>query len=148
MVQNIAILVTSRYINVNKSYDFKSDTIKLPKTKSGIRQVPIPDKLKDILLELKEKHKKTDYVIGGKKMFTENDWQQLRKNLIKELGFEFTWHQLRHTYATILYDSGVDVLSAQKFLGHSDVKVTLGIYTSLSEKRQEKSIENLNKFLA
>lgn len=138
----------SDVINVNKSYDFKSDTIKLPKTRSGLRQVPIPDKLKSILLELKEKHKKTDYVIGGKKMFTENDWQQLRKRLIKELGFDFSWHQLRHTYATILYDSGVDVLSAQKFLGHSDVKVTLGIYTSLSEKRQEKSIENLNKFLA
>lgn len=138
----------SDFINVNKSFDFKGNTLKLPKTKSGIRQVPIPEKLKKILFDLKKKHKDTDYVIGGKKMYTENDWQQLRKNLIKELGFDFTWHQLRHTYATILYDSGVDVLSAQKFLGHSDIKVTLGIYTSLSEKRQEKSIENLNKFLA
>ncbi len=139
----------SDVINVNKSYDFKSDTIKLPKTKSGIRQVPIPDKLKNILLELKEKHNSTDYVINnGGKQYTEASWLNLRKRLVKSLGFNFTWHQLRHTYATILYDSGVDVLSAQKFLGHSDVKVTLGIYTSLSEKRQEKSIENLNKFLA
>ena len=133
--------ISNGFINVNKSFDFKSKTIKLPKTKSGVRQVPIPDMLKDLL-------NGSGYVIGGKKMMTESDWQYLRKRLIKDLGFNFTWHQLRHTYATILYDSGVDVLSAQKFMGHSDIKVTLGIYTSLSEKRQEKSIENLNKFLA
>jgi len=135
--------INNGQMTINKSFDFKTGTIKLPKSKAGIRQIPVPDKLKPLL-----KGKPNEYVIGGAKMFTEANWLSLRKRLIKELGFEFTWHQLRHTYATILYDSGVDVLSAQKFMGHSDVKVTLGIYTSLSEKRQEKSIENLNKFLA
>lgn len=135
--------ISDGYVNVNKSFDFKTGTIKLPKSKAGIRQIPVPDKLKPLL-----KGKPNEYVIGGAKMFTEANWLSLRKRLIKELGFEFNWHQLRHTYATILYDAGVDVLSAQKFLGHSDVKVTLGIYTSLSEKRQERSIESLNQFLS
>lgn len=135
--------ISNGFINVNKSYDFKNGTLKLPKSKSGIRSVPIPAKLKPLL-----KGKPNEYVIGGGRMMTEASWTNLRKRLIKELGFDFNWHQLRHTYATILYDAGVDVLSAQKFLGHSDVKITLGIYTSLSEKRQEHSIESLNQFLS
>lgn len=133
--------ISNGFINVNKSYDFKNGTLKLPKSKSGIRSVPIPAKLKPLL-------NGKGFVIGDDHMYSEYEWQLLRRQLIKELGFNFSWHQLRHTYATILYDAGVDVLSAQKFLGHSDVKVTLGIYTSLSEKRQEKSIESLDKFLA
>ncbi|MBQ3479550.1 MAG: tyrosine-type recombinase/integrase [Clostridia bacterium] len=32
---------------------------------------------------------------------------------------------LRHTYATMLFDAGVDVKSAQRFLGHTDIEVTL-----------------------
>ena len=135
-------------LNVNKSYDFKSCRVKLPKSRSGIRSVPVPEILKPELQKLKETHPGTDYVIGGNKMMTEAQWLNLRKRMIKQLGFEFSWHQLRHTYATILYDAGVDVLSAQRFLGHSDVKVTLGIYTSLSEKKQQLSIDNLDRFLA
>jgi integrase len=38
-------------------------------------------------------------------------------------------HSLRHTYAYLLKTSGVHVTTAQKLMGHSDPKVTLGIYT-------------------
>lgn len=59
----------------------------------------------------------------------------------------FTAHQLRHTYATMLYDAGVDVLTAKQFLGHSDIKTTLDIYTHLSNTRKTKSITAFNEFL-
>lgn len=65
--------------------------------------------------------------------------------------FSFTCHDLRHTYATALYDAGVPVKAAQYFLGHSDIRVTLDLYTHLSKERQEKSreqaIEYLDKWL-
>lgn len=54
---------------------------------------------------------------------------------------------LRHTYATLLYDAGVDVKSAQKYMGHSSVDVTLEIYTHLSRFREEESINALDKHL-
>ena len=57
----------------------------------------------------------------------------------------FTAHQLRHTYATMLYDAGVDVKSAQKFLGHSDIQVTLKIYTHLSEGKEQAAVDAINK---
>lgn len=60
----------------------------------------------------------------------------------------FTPHQLRHTYATMLYDAGVDALTAQYLLGHSDLSTTMGIYTHLSETRKTKSITALNEYVS
>jgi integrase len=40
-----------------------------------------------------------------------------------------TIHSLRHTYAYILKSQGIHVTTAQKLLGHSDPKITLGVYT-------------------
>lgn len=40
---------------------------------------------------------------------------------------------LRHTYAAMLYDAGVDVKSAQKFLGHAGIEMTLSVYIHLTK---------------
>ena len=49
--------------------------------------------------------------------------------------------------SSILFDAGVDVKSAQKFLGHSDIEVTLEIYTHLSKFKEEKAIQALDEHL-
>lgn len=58
-----------------------------------------------------------------------------------------TPHWLRHTYATLLYLSGVDVLTAKELMGHSDIKTTLGIYTHLDAQYKNKNTSKLNAFL-
>ena len=58
-----------------------------------------------------------------------------------------TPHMFRHTYATIVYNAGVDVKSAQRFLGHADINVTLKIYTHLSEQKEHEEINALNRHL-
>jgi integrase len=55
----------------------------------------------------------------------------------------FTAHDLRYTYATILYDAGVDVKTAAVLLGHSDITVTMKIYTQLSVRKQQQGIDAL-----
>jgi site-specific recombinase XerD len=40
-------------------------------------------------------------------------------------------HKLRHTYATLLHDAGVDLLEISKLLGHSSIATTQ-IYTTTS----------------
>ena len=75
-------------------------------------------------------------------------WKRLRLHITKETGVEFEWHQLRHTYASVLYSAGVDVLTACKLLGHSDARTTMGIYTHLEESKKQLSIDKLNDFLA
>ncbi len=58
-----------------------------------------------------------------------------------------TPHIFRHTYATILYNAGVDVKSAQRFMGHADINVTFKIYTHLSAQKEQEAIDSLNKHL-
>lgn len=41
------------------------------------------------------------------------------------MGLILTPHNFRYNYASVLYNAGVDVLAAQKILGHADIKTTL-----------------------
>lgn len=58
-----------------------------------------------------------------------------------------TAHWLRHTFATMLYLSGVDVLTAKDQLGHRDIKTTLEIYTHLDQTHKRKNICKLDEYL-
>jgi len=49
--------------------------------------------------------------------------------LIRTLDFPVTAHQLRHTYITRLFESGLDIKEIQYLAGHSTVDMTLQIYT-------------------
>ena len=60
--------------------------------------------------------------------------------------FEFRLHDLRHTYATMLYDAGVPVKAAQYFLGHADIKITIELYTHLSKEREKLSRASLIQY--
>ncbi len=44
-------------------------------------------------------------------------------------------------------NAGVDVKSAQRFLGHADINVTLKIYTHLSAQKEQEAIAALNRHL-
>jgi integrase len=49
--------------------------------------------------------------------------------VLKPYGVDI--HSLRHTYAYLLKQQGVHVTTAQRLLGHSDPRVTMGIYTQV-----------------
>ncbi len=139
--------LNGRTITVSKSYSFKEKAVKPPKTKSGIRIIPIPQNL---LTELQSvKHKKNSYVIVNEQgmPMKETDWQYGNKHICQDLGFTFTWHQLRHTYATILHSAGVDAITAKELLGHSDIETTLGIYTHLDQTAKAANITKLDEYL-
>lgn len=58
-----------------------------------------------------------------------------------------TAHWLRHTYITMLYLAGVDVLTAKEQAGHADIKTTMQIYTHLDSKYKRVQIDKLNDYL-
>lgn len=62
--------------------------------------------------------------------------RKTQKNMVK-LTFRVTPHQLRHTYATRLIESGCNVKQVQMLMGHDDVRITLAIYTHLTQGRPE-----------
>lgn len=68
------------------------------------------------------------------------------KKYQKETGLEITPHNLRHGYATILYDAGIDIKTAQRLLGHANYQITMDTYTHISISRAQKDAEKLNEF--
>lgn len=46
------------------------------------------------------------------------------EHMIKQLGDEFHPHMMRHTFVRGLLDNGVDLVTAAKLAGHSDLNVT------------------------
>lgn len=61
--------------------------------------------------------------------------------------FKCRMHDLRHTFATMLYNAGVDMKSAQYYLGHADSHITIDLYTHLTEEQKSKSGLKLTKYL-
>lgn len=59
-----------------------------------------------------------------------------------------TMHWLRHTFCTLLYLAGVDVIQACAQMGHADVSTTLRIYTHLDAVHKRKSVSKLDTYLA
>lgn len=59
----------------------------------------------------------------------------------------FTPHELRHTFCTLLYQAGVDVLTARDQMGHASVQVTQEIYTHLDEKHKARKMEAFDAYL-
>lgn len=137
-------------IRVNKSVEFISNRphIKQPKTTAGIRYVPILNKLYTPLKSAYSNKLDTDiYVFGGEGPYSDTMIKRRWAKYIKSAGLNITQHQLRHTYATLLYRSGVDAKTAQNLLGHADVQTTLNIYTDIANDVKNISVEKLNRFL-
>ena len=159
----------NKTLTVSKSAYFTNNQPKEkpPKTKAGTRSIPIPDIAIGPLLEAKRKAT-SFFVCPSAKGTQMSDiacrraWDSFLHHLnIMEGGRDasrsnpgvqvidrFTPHMLRHTYATMLYDSGVDLKSAQTFMGHSDIKLTLKVYTHLSQQKKAEATAAINAHLA
>ena len=48
----------------------------------------------------------------------------------------------------MLYNAGVDVMTAKTLLGHADIKTTLGIYTHLDQRHKRLEVAKLDDFLS
>ncbi len=147
----------NRVISVNKSvFRSSSNTYSVKNgTKNGkCRVVPIPENIINLLFDAMVS-KKTEFVISkcDGEMHTPTSWQKLWKSYVKELSLNtdiditFSPHMLRHTYATMLYSAGVEVLTASKLLGHSKIEVTLDIYTHLQNDIERLSIDKFNQYI-
>ncbi len=167
--------LNSRTISVNKAVEeIGGKFIIKPytKTAAGMRTIDIPSRLADFL---REEKRESIYVCvtARKTMHTESSWKRLWESYLTDLNLRYgefsafekrpkskyapkhiklkipriTPHWLRHTFATILYLSGVDILTAKEQMGHADIKTTLQIYTHLDAVHKRKSMDKLDRYL-
>lgn len=65
------------------------------------------------------------------------------KNACKKAGLKgVTPHTMRHTFASHLIMSGVDMRSVQRLLGHKNINTTM-VYSHLTEDHLARSVEKL-----
>jgi len=169
------INLKEKAISVSNSVERISNTFLVKdgaKTKAGIRTIDIPAVLADFLASEKREGIFVCEKSGGG-MHTESSWKRMWDSYLTDLNLrhgdfspfqnkpkskydpggvpfvieKITPHMLRHTFATLLYFAGVDILTAKEQLGHSDIKMTLGIYTHLDKHHKRKSMSKLDDFL-
>lgn len=163
----------SETITVCSAKESGSNTMKGPKTKAGIRRIPIP---KEYLPTLKAmKYVKGGYVFtqrDGKSHITESSmkrmWETTKKYMDILLGAEvehikpkgkrkhsliITRHvlaedldlyDLRHTFCTDLEKKGVPINIAKYLMGHADISTTANIYTHPTDTSLETARKLIN----
>jgi len=169
------INLDDRTISINKTAEKSGNNFLVKntaKSKSGIRVIDIPQILA-YYLQSEVRDSIHVCVNAQGRMHTVSSWTRMWDSYLFELNMqhgEFTLfqnkpkskydpkgipfvidkitpHYLRHTFATMLYFAGVDVLTAKDQLGHADAATTLGIYTHLDKTHKRKSMLKLDDFL-
>lgn len=123
-----------------------------PKTAAGVRTVPMLEGLAE------ELRGRTGLLCPSSEgtLMTESAWERAWESYLYALGekkngcsrrwakkpwlpVEIRAHDLRHSFCTMLYDSGVDLKTAMLWMGHADQTMTMQIYTHLTETRKKEA---------
>lgn len=136
----------NKTISVNKSVYFESNTpvIKHPKTAAGERTIMLLDHLAE---HLNPKSKGYVFCMPDGSLLTQTAFRRRWDRYVKDTGITTTPHQLRHLFATILYEAQIDEKSTQEIMGHSSITVTRNIYTHIRRKKFDAVSDALNQYL-
>lgn len=140
----------NKRISISKTLIFRKGTHvqELAKTDAGAREIPISTSFRS---ELESRMTKKDgYIFSGKsgEYMKSSEYARMWRKYKASTGLSIVPHQLRHQFATFLYDAGVDVKSAQKILGHARATTTMDIYTHLSQEREDDSAKKIDRFFS
>lgn len=154
-------------VNVHHSYDMFGN-LKTTKTRAGVRILPLPEKTAEGLKAQKEaqlrRFARTNAARGeGEGHVAQDDstavitdwfgarvsprslgswWDVDRKHF--GLG-DFTLHELRHTYLTLLAETGVHPNVMQQLAGHTKSQITMDIYTHVHMDAKREAVEAVSK---
>lgn len=127
--------------------DINPSEIKITSTKTdnSNRNIPLTDEIVKIIEKMNTGSE--NYVLTGKAKWTEpRTFRRNYQSFMKKLEIQpLKFHCLRHTFASINIENGADIKTISEILGHSDIDVTLKIYTHTSKKAKRKAIENFDK---
>jgi integrase len=131
-----------------------SDGFGPPKTKSSRRIIPMSASLKKLLMERFAASSRTNAedLVLSTRMGTPLSPKNLRNRVLEptrqKLGLPLiSWHSFRYTHTTWLSEAGVSPRVAQAILGHSDVSMTLNVYTQIVPDSQRQAIEKIAAIL-
>ena len=140
-------------ISVCKSVRGSQGELKVsaPKTRHSIRTVVIPRQTVDLLIQEHELHPDNPYMFPSPvtgTMYHPDAAGRIHRKLLKEAGIEpVRFHDLRHTFATLALQNGVDIKTLSGMLGHYSSGFTLDTYTHITDKMQQEAAEKVGSFM-
>lgn len=141
------VIHVSKTVQRIKNSDETSKTkvvVGSPKSKTSERDIPIPKFLVGLLKNFSVN--KNGFIMSNTSRPTEPRTIQNRfKSVLKKCGIRsVNFHFLRHTYATVCIENGIDPKTVSELLGHANVNITLNRYVHSNLELKKKYIENLN----
>lgn len=151
-----------RIVEVRTAAGDNNNIIKEPKTKNSKRTLYIVDEVYDVLVAQKEWQAKQKELLGklyhdSGYVFVRDDGKPYRVNSVSEHFSDFLkkhglrkirLHDLRHTFASVMYAAGVDLKAISEMIGHSDISTTSRIYTHLFDITHKEKLSVMSKILS
>src|SRR5690606_24295575 len=139
-----------------------NDIKKAPKTKGSNRRLSLTPELIDVLQAQKQwqtnQQKKLGKLYDNREGYVvvKEDGRPYRVNYGSEQFAKFLkmhdlpkirLHDLRHTFASIMYEKTKDVFAVSKMLGHSDINTTTKTYTHFLDSTYKEDLSLMSEVL-
>ena len=123
-----------------------------PKTENSVRQISIPQEAVDLLVREHAKHPDNPWLFPSSRtgvMYHPDSVATLHQRILKDAGLEhLRFHDLRHTFATLALQNGVDIKTVSAMLGHYDAGFTLRTYTHTTRQKQDEAAQTMGNLMA
>jgi integrase len=118
-----------------------------------VRTIYLPQKTIDLLIQEHAKHPNNPIMFPSPvtgKLYGPDCIGRLHKNLLKKAGIteNIPFHGLRHTFATLAIQQGVDAKNVSSILGHYSAGFTLDTYTHVTNEMQKDAAQRMGTFMA
>ena len=133
-----------------------------PKTKNGVRQLPMTENAYQAFVRINRRRKKKTITVDGYTGFlflnrnglpkTSGNYESMVRGLIKKYNKTHskseqlpavTPHSFRHTYCTNMANKGMNPNTLQYVMGHANITMTLGYYAHGSFESSRAEIQRL-----
>ena len=145
-VENMTISVTKQVNRINGELK-----VSQPKTRNSIRTIPIPKQAVDLLISEHEKHPDSPYMFPSPKtgtMYDPDSFRYTHEKILAAAGIEhIRFHDLRHTFATLSLQNGVDVKTLSNALGHYSAGFTLDTYTHTTQRMKREAADTIGNVI-
>lgn len=121
-------------IRVERSWSDLSGSLGPTKTAASVRSVVFAEAIRFDLSRHLSEVACGDIVfpsVSGRRLHHSNFMARVWRPMKAALGLPWRFHDLRHSYATVLIESGVSPAAAARMMGHSSAAVTMGIYVGI-----------------
>lgn len=134
-------------IDINKSWNMRTNNFKKTKNESSNRKIGINSKLIKLLIILRN-HSSSNMVFMNQygTIPTSNAVNKTLRSFLESLKINrhnFHFHSLRHSHVALLLANNIDLYTISKRLGHSNISTTANVYAYLVDEYKEKQNDKI-----